>query len=167
MTDIFFFNRASTYSPALKQFSSDEFLQLVSTKIDDDTVVVVFTENDVNFNFIFFFSSTIKRSSFSFQFSTEDITSCRNTDSETCFKNLKQIHQKTYVPNVESPVKALKKLAENKKSVTVSINKSETTDDVAIEAGQIVFVSWNDENAAEERSQVLSKHGKLKSSPKS
>lgn len=55
-------------------------------------------------------------------------------------------------------------MAENKKSTTVSINQSEYTDDVAIEAGQIVFVSWDDENAAEERSEVLSKHGKLKNS---
>lgn len=62
--DFKFFFRASTYSPALKQFSSDEFLQLVSTKIDDDTVVVVFTENDVNLKLLFFSSSIKRLSSF-------------------------------------------------------------------------------------------------------
>lgn len=48
-------------------------------------------------------------------------------------------------------------------SSTVSINKSEYTDDLPIEAGQIVFVSWDDVNAADDRSDILSKHGKLKS----
>lgn len=55
----------------------------------------------------------------------------------------------------------MKKLAENKKSSTISINKNGNTDDVTIEAGQIVFVSWEDVNAADERSEVLSKHGKF------
>lgn len=77
--------KTPSFLPALNQLNGDEFVTLVKSQSDKDTLTVVFVERSL---------------------STEDLSQCK-LKTETCFENLRKISQKTYLTAVEDPVEAL------------------------------------------------------------
>jgi V-type H+-transporting ATPase S1 subunit len=121
--------------PALNQLNGDEFVTLVKSQTDKDTLTVVFVENSL---------------------SVEDLSQCK-LKTETCFENLRKIQKKTYLTAVEDPVKALELSYGKSKQRSVSLSNdgdlSEKLD--AADAERLLFVYLDDV----ERSEDFAKHG--------
>lgn len=121
--------------PALSQLNGEEFVTLVKSQSDKDTLTVVFVENSL---------------------SVEDLSQCK-LKTETCFQNLRKIEQKTYLTAVEDPVKALTKSVgtDFQKSILLS-NEGELSERFD-EAGKerLLFIYLDDAESSED----FVKHG--------
>lgn len=133
---IAFFCRPS-FLPALSQLNGEEFVTLVKSQTDKDTLTVVFVENSL---------------------SVEDLSQCK-LKTETCFQNLRKIQQKTYLTAVEDPVKALSSSVgtDNQKSILVS-NEGDLSDKLSGAGSErLLFIYLDDV----ENSEDFVKHGEL------
>jgi len=82
---LLFGNKLPFKVPALKSLANEEFSNLLSSQISEETVTVVFVEPVLK---------------------TEDLT-CEQANGVTCFENLNKIQGKSYLPRVDAPVKSL------------------------------------------------------------
>lgn len=125
--------------PALSQLSGDEFVTLVKSQTDKETLTVVFVENSL---------------------SVEDLSQCK-LKSETCFENLRKIEQKTYLTSVEDPVKALESSYSELKQKSVSLSNDGDLSEKVDAAGneKLLFVYLDDVESKED----FAKHGEEKS----
>lgn len=125
--------------PALSQLSGDEFVTLVKSQTDKETLTVVFVENSL---------------------SVEDLSQCK-LKSETCFENLRKIEQKTYLTSVEDPVKALESSYSKLKQKSVSLSNDGDLSEKVDAAGneKLLFVYLDDVESKED----FAKHGEEKS----
>lgn len=121
--------------PALSQLSGDEFVTLVKSQTDKETLTVVFVENSL---------------------SVEDLSQCK-LKTETCFENLRKIEDKTYLTSVEDPVKALESSYSELKQKSVSLTNDGDLSDKVDAAGseKLLFVYLDDV----ERNEDFAKHG--------
>lgn len=110
-----------SFLPALSHLRSEEFSTLVNSQQQQDALTLVFVENNL---------------------STEDLSNCK-LNSFTCFGNLKKITEKSYLPNVENPVEALKRSESRKKSILLS-NNGELSENIHPSAGRVFFIYMDD-----------------------
>lgn len=87
----------STYLPALKHLEGEEFITLVKSQAKEDTKTVIFIEESL---------------------SVEDFSQCK-LRTKTCFKNLQNVNDKTFLNSVEDPVDSLIATFGNKKTIEV------------------------------------------------
>lgn len=121
--------------PALNKLSSDEFVTLVKSQSDKESLVVVFVEKSL---------------------SVEDLSQCK-LKTATCFENLKKIEQKTYLTAVEDPVEALEKSfdKQSQKTITVS-NDGDFTDKLDGDV-KILYIHLDEVNSNKD----FAMHGKF------
>ena len=121
--------------PALSQLSGDEFVTLVKSQTDKETLTVVFVENSL---------------------SVEDLSQCK-LKTETCFENLRKIEQKTYLTSVEDPVKALESSYSEQKQKSISLSNDGDLSEKVDAAGseKLLFVYLDDVESKED----FAKHG--------
>jgi len=131
--------KTPNFLPALSQLSGDEFVTLVKSQTDKETLTVVFVENSL---------------------SVEDLSQCK-LKTETCFENLRKIEDKTYLTSVEDPVKALESLYSEHKQKSVSLTNDGDLSDKVDAAGseKLLFVYLDDV----ERNEDFAKHDELMS----
>lgn len=131
---LIFGDKTSTFLPALQHISGDEFVTLVKSQADKDTLTVVFVENKL---------------------SVEDLSQCK-LNTKTCFENLRKT-DKTYLSSVEQPVDSLISAfgEENKKSI--SVNSDDDLSEANVNGEKILFVYLDDV----ERPEDFSKHDEL------
>lgn len=120
-----------SFLPTLQALNGDEFVTLVKSQVNSDTLTVVFVENNL---------------------SVEDLSCTLKT--KTCFENLRKL-DKTYVSSVEQPVDSLISAFGNKNSV--SLGSDDDLKEVNLESStKILFVYLDDAERAED----FAKHGK-------
>lgn len=142
-SQLFFFLAVSlirpSYLPALSQLSGDEFVTLVKSQTDKETLTVVFVENSL---------------------SVEDLSQCK-LKTETCFQNLRKIQDKTYLSAVEDPVRALQaSIGDNKQKIVSMSNEGELSEKVDAAGNEkLLFVFLDDVESNED----FAKHGKINS----
>jgi hypothetical protein len=80
------------YTPAvaLKSYTTDEFIDILSEHTTSDTFTLIITED---------------------QLSTEDLSQCRTADGKTCYQGLQQIKSKLYLSSVEDSVPIIEDVA--------------------------------------------------------
>lgn len=122
--------------PALSQLKSDEFVTLVKSQSDKETLTVVFVEN---------------------RLSVEDFSQCK-LKTETCFENLRKIEQKTYLSAVEDPVEALEASFATKSQKSVSLSNDGDLSEKVDASGseKLLFVYLDDIESNED----FAEHGK-------
>lgn len=122
--------------PALKSLSGEEFSTLVKSQTDDDTLTVVFVER---------------------QLSVENLSQCK-LKTETCFKNLRKVEQKTYITSVDDPVKALQESFSDNSQKSVSLsNENDLQNFDASGNEKILFVYFDSVQSDED----YAKHGNI------
>lgn len=116
--------------PALSQLNGDEFVTLVKSQSDKETLTIVFVENSL---------------------SVEDLSQCK-LKTETCFENLRKIQQKTYLTAVDDPVKALEASYGKQKQKSVSMSNDGDLSDKVDAAGseKLLFVYLDDVQSSED-----------------
>ena len=82
----------------MTHLEGDEFVTLVKSQADKDSLTVLFVENNL---------------------SVEDFSQCK-LRTRTCFENLQSIPDKTFLNSVEDPVDSLIASYNNKKSISLS-----------------------------------------------
>ena len=117
--------------PTLQHISGDEFVTLVKSQADKETLTVVFVENKL---------------------SVEDLSQCK-LNMKTCFENLRKT-DKTYLSSVEHPVDSLINAFGKQKSITVSNDND--LKEATLNGEKILFVYLDDV----ERPEDFSEHGK-------
>ncbi|CAG9799871.1 unnamed protein product [Chironomus riparius] len=127
-----FGTKSPTFLPTLQHISGDEFVTLVKSQADKDTLTVVFVENKL---------------------SVEDLSQCK-LSTKTCFENLRKT-DKTYLSSVEHPVDSLINAFGKQKSITVTNDKD--VKEVTLDGEKILFVYLDDV----ERPEDFSEHDKL------
>lgn len=125
-------NKSPTFLPTLQHISGDEFVTLVKSQADKDTLTVVFVENKL---------------------SVEDLSQCK-LNTKTCFENLRKT-DKTYLSSVEHPVDSLINAFGKQKSITVTNDND--LKEVSLNGEKILFVYLDDV----ERPEDFSEHDKL------
>jgi hypothetical protein len=83
--------------PTLKHLEGEEFVTLVKSQAKEDTKTVIFIEETL---------------------SVEDFSQCKLA-TRTCFKNLQNVNDKTFLNSVEDPVDSLIDSFDKKKTVEV------------------------------------------------
>jgi V-type H+-transporting ATPase S1 subunit len=107
----------------------------VQSQTDSDTLTVVFVER---------------------QLSVENLSQCK-LKSETCFKNLRNIEQKTYLSAVEDPVKALQESFSDNSQKSISLsNEGDLEKFDASGNEKVLFVHFDSVESDED----YAKHGK-------
>lgn len=116
--------------PALSQLNGDEFVTLVKSQSNKDTLTIVFVENSL---------------------SVEDLSQCK-LKTETCFENLRKVQQKTYLTAVEDPVRALEASYGKQKQRSVSLSNDGDLSDKFDAAGseKLLFVYLDDAESSED-----------------
>lgn len=102
--------------PALKTLQTDEFANLVNSQVSDETITVVFVEPKL---------------------SVEDLSHCKTDDGVTCFTELSNLKERSYIPSVSDAVDGLYDNLESNKATI------DADDDIleAVEQGnRVVFV---------------------------
>ncbi|XP_070490122.1 V-type proton ATPase subunit S1 [Chironomus tepperi] len=127
-----FGNKSPTFLPTLQHLNGDEFVTLVKSQADKDTLTVVFVENKL---------------------SVEDLSQCK-LNTKTCFENLRKT-DKTYLSSVEHPVDSLINAFGKQKSITVTNDND--LKEVTFNGEKILFVYLDDV----ERPEDYSEHDKL------
>lgn len=122
-----------TYFPTLNHLSGSEFVSLVKSQAEN-SLTVVFVENNL---------------------SVEDFSQCR-LKTKTCFENLQNIPDKTFLNSVENPVDSL--IAKYNKKKSISLSSEDDLKDVGVESEKILFVNLDDVENPED----FDKHGKKK-----
>uniref|UniRef100_U5EP38 Putative vacuolar h+-atpase v0 sector accessory subunit s1 n=1 Tax=Corethrella appendiculata TaxID=1370023 RepID=U5EP38_9DIPT len=111
-----------TYLPALSDYKNSEFDALVQSQASKNTFTAIFVEDKL---------------------STEDLSQCK-LGTQTCFKNLQKIERKTYLPNVESPLRVFDKVSQS-----IFINEEgELSENVVVNQGKTVVFYFQGENFA-------------------
>ena len=119
----------------MNQLSSEEFVTLVKSQTDAETLTVVFVERKL---------------------SVEDLSQCK-LNSETCFRNLRNIEQKTYLTAVEDPVQALHDLFSENSQKTISLTNEADLQNVDVSVNEkVLFVHLDSVESNED----FAKHGK-------
>jgi hypothetical protein len=108
--------------PTLKHLDGDEFVTLVKSQTDKDTLTVVFVENNL---------------------SAEDFSQCK-LNTKTCFENLRSLKDKTYLSSVQRPVDSIISAFDNHKAVTVS--GEDNLNEIDAAEGQNVIVVYFDDS---------------------
>jgi V-type H+-transporting ATPase S1 subunit len=125
--------------PALSQLSGDEFVTLVQSQTDKDTLTVVFVERSL---------------------SVEDLSQCK-LKTQTCFENLRKVEDKTYLTAVQDPVAALESSVGKQKQKSILLSNEGDLSEKVDAAGseKLLFVYLDQAESKED----FAKHGKRKS----
>lgn len=126
-----------SFLPALSHLNSEEFVTLVKSQTDKNTLTVVFVENSL---------------------SVEDLSQCK-LKTETCFQNLRKIKEKTYLTAVEDPIKALSTSISTQKQKSILLsNEGELSEKLdAAGSERLLFIYLDDAESSED----FAKHGKM------
>lgn len=103
----------------------------MNSQVDEDSLTVLFVEK---------------------RLSIEDFSQC----TKTCFKNLQNIPEKTFLNSVENPVDAL--IASHNKKKSISLSSEDDLEDVNVEEEKFLIVNFDDVKNSED----FDKHGKEK-----
>jgi uncharacterized protein (DUF1330 family) len=106
--------------------NGDEFISLVKSQADKDTLTVVFVENNL---------------------SVEDLSQCK-LKTKTCFENLRKIQDKTYLSSVENPVDSL--IASHGKKKTVTLSSEDDLKEAHVNGEKVLIVHFDDAEGAED-----------------
>lgn len=118
--------------PTLKHLSGDEFVTFVKSQADKDTLTVVFVENNL---------------------SVEDFSQCK-LKTKTCFENLRNIKEKTYLSSVEHPVDSL--IAAYDKTKRVMVSSENDLKEAYVDDEKMIIIYFDDVKSQED----FSNHGK-------
>lgn len=129
---IILFTCRPSYLPTLQHLGSEEFVTLVKSQADKDSLTVLFVENKL---------------------SIEDFSQCK-LKTKTCFENLQNIPEKTFLNSVEDPVDSL--IASYNKKKSISLSSEADVKDVDAENEKILIVNLDDVENPED----FDKHGK-------
>lgn len=126
--------------PALSQLSGDEFVTLVKSQSEKDTLTVVFVEQSL---------------------SVENLSQCK-LKTTTCFENLRKIEGKTYLTAVEDPVNALESSVGKQKQKSISVSNDGELSEKVDSAGseKLLFVYLDQAESKED----FAKHGEQRNS---
>ncbi|XP_063705551.1 V-type proton ATPase subunit S1 isoform X2 [Culicoides brevitarsis] len=113
---VLLFGKSPFKVPALKTLQTDEFTNLVSSQLNEETVTVVFVEPKL---------------------SVEDLSQCKADDGVTCFKNLAALEERSYLPNVKMPVDGL---FDNLDANKATIDQSDDVLEALENGNRVVFV---------------------------
>lgn len=107
---------------------------MVKSQTDAETLTVVFVERKL---------------------SVEDLSQCK-LNSETCFRNLRNIEQKTYLTSVEDPVQALHDSFSDNSQKTISLSNEADLQNVDVSGNEkVLFVHLDSVESSED----FAKHG--------
>lgn len=123
-----------SYLPALQHLNGDEFVTLVKSQADKETLTVVFVEKSL---------------------SVENLSQCK-LKTQTCFENLKKVEQKTYLTAVEDPIEALEASFSKQSQKSISLSNEGDLSDQVDGSASILFVYLDDVDSDED----FAKHGK-------
>lgn len=123
-----------SYLPALQHLNGDEFVTLVKSQADKETLTVVFVEKSL---------------------SVENLSQCK-LKTQTCFENLKKVEQKTYLSAVEDPVEALEASFSKQSQKSISLSNEGDLSEQVDGSASILFVYLDDVDSDED----FAKHGK-------
>lgn len=112
---VFLYTFRSSILPSLKNVKTEEFAALVEVQHTPETVTLVFIEPKL---------------------SVEDF-SCKKDKKISCFEHLQKIKERTYIPNVEIPIKTLESIFPDHATMTLS---NDGQQDVPMENGKTVFI---------------------------
>lgn len=75
--------------------------------------------------------------------STEDLSQCK-LKTQTCFENLRNIAEKSYLPNVVNPLEALKSSSDVKQKSMLLSNDGALSENIDPAMGNIFFIYLDD-----------------------
>ncbi|CRK96156.1 CLUMA_CG009585, isoform A [Clunio marinus] len=129
--------KTPSFLPTLSHLNGDEFMTLVKSQTDKETLTVVFVENSL---------------------SVEDLSQCK-LKTETCFQNLRKIQQKTYLTAVDDPIRALESSFGKQSQKTLSLSNDGDLSEKLETSGneKILFIYLDDA----ENNEDFAKHDEL------
>lgn len=95
-----------------------------------------------------------------FQLSTEDLSQCRTSIGDTCFRGIQQVKSKLYLASVEDPVPIIEDIAGLDKTEVSLLPNGALSEPLNPEAGKYVFINFEDDST-ESRASKLSRHDQL------
>lgn len=131
------------YAPAvaLKSYNGDEFIDVLSEHVKPDTLALVIAEN---------------------QLSTEDLSQCRTSNGNTCYRGIQQLKSKLYLPNVEDPLQVINDIAGPERiDATLSSNGELSEPLKAEEGGKFIFINFDDDATEETKAVKSERHDQL------
>jgi V-type H+-transporting ATPase S1 subunit len=131
------------YTPAvaLKSYNGIEFIDVLSEHIKPETIAFVFAED---------------------QLSTEDLSQCRTTIGNTCFRGIQQVKTKLYLPNVEDPLPVVEDVAGPDRVDAILSSNGELSEPLNPDnGGKFYFVNFDDDATEETKASKLSRHDQL------
>lgn len=93
--------------------------------------------------------------------SAEDLSQCRTSQGNTCFRGIQQIKNKVYLTSVEDPVPIIEDVAGlDKVEVSLSSNGA-LSESLNPEGGKYVFINFDDDATDESKASKLTRHDEL------
>lgn len=130
------------YTPAvaLKSYNGYEFIDILSEHTTPDIFTLVVAED---------------------QLSTEDLSQCRTSIGESCFRGIQQVKSKLYLTSVEDPVPTIEDIAGLDKIEVNLLSNGALSEPLNPEGGKYVFVNFEDDVSDESKASKLSRHDQL------